>query len=417
MKKKNKKNKKNKKVSKESFFKRMGKNKGFVALAIIGVLLIVFFIADFVQSSELGNESEDIYSVHIVREEDPILFDGTVQAAEIQEEYYDASNGTIAEILVENGQSVEEGTELFTYTNEENQALLDEQNRQYSRLEERRSELVTDLANARNALETANANIAKSNQTIESASEVEVDEMGINPELEEAQNKLMNDQSDKAEAEAEIEGAEMSIRDLDDQMEDAEYEMERVRSDISSTVVAKVAGIVEMSETDVANLRTSEQPILRLMSHDLKIESTVSEYDYDKINVNGPVEIRLMTSDRELNGKISQVSALPVQSSDGATSSRYPFTVIPEDTIQYGFSVQIGVEEGIIYLPQSAVVEEDETMSVYVNNDGIAEKREVEVSEEGHIYVLKSGLKTDEEVILDPVPELLDGDEITVMYD
>lgn len=406
----------NKPSSNRSFLQRVGDKKGLVAIGIIGLLVIGVFVVQFFQSSNVESAAEEMYSVHIVREEDPIIFDGMVEASEVQEEYYDPTKGVIAEVLVEDGQEVEAETELFTYTNEENQELLNEQNRQYSRLEERLSEAETELANAKKALSTANANIEKSDQSVQAPAETE-ESMGMSSEFEAAQTDLMEYEADKAEAEATIESAEMTIRDLDDQLEDIEYEIENLRSEITTTVLADFPGVVELN--NAASLESTEQPVVRLLSNDVKVEATVSEYDYDKIKEDSPVQISLMSSDKQVNGTITQISSLPMQASaEGSTSSRYPFTVQPEEAIQYGFSVQVGFTEGVIYLPQSAVIEEEDgTKIVFVHVDGVVERREVEVREESNFYILDSGVEIDEEVLLDPNPELVDGDEVMVMYD
>ncbi|AEB28841.1 putative efflux permease [Carnobacterium sp. 17-4] len=408
---------KDKKMPNRSFLKRIGERKGLLAVGIIVVLILIFFIVQFFQSSGVQIEAEEMYSVHIVREEDPILFEGMVKASEVHEEYYDPSKGVIAEILVEEGQEVEAETELFTYTNEENQRLLNEQNRQHNRLKERRSEAETELANAKNTLATANANIKKNNQNVQAPVETE-ENLDMNAEFEAAQTDLMEYESDKAEAEAIIESVEVSIRDLNDQMEDIEYEIENLRNAVTTTVTADFSGVVELNNTNAASLESSEQPIIRLLSKDVKVEASVSEYDYNKIKEESLVQISLMSSDKQVNGKINQISSLPMQAdAEGSSSSRYQFTVIPEEPIQYGFSVQVGFSEGVIYLPQSAVIKEDGTKIVFVNVDGIVERREVEVREESNFYILDAGLEIDEELLLDPSPEIADGDEVMVMYD
>lgn len=401
-----------------SFLQRIGDKRALLTTGIIVVIAVIVLIAQFFQQSKNGSESEPSYSVHIVREEDPILFDGKVQAAEVQEEYYDASKGLIAEILVENGQEVEEGTDLFTYRNEENQQLLDEQNRQYNRSAQRYAEAETELANAKKTLATANGNIGESNRQAQAPNEVSEEELVLSPEAEKAQNQLMEAESDKAEAEAAIEGAEMTMDELEIQMEDITYEIEKLKKEISTTIQADFKGVVELSGVDPNKLQSSEQPVVRLMSNNLKIESSVSEYDYNKLSVDSPVDIYLLNSDRELKGKISKIDSLPMQAeAEGSTSSRYHFTVLPEESIQYGFSVQIGYSEGVMYLPQNAVIEEDGKTMVYLNKDSIVEKREVVVSEKSKLYVIESGLEADEEVLINPDPALLDGDEIMVMYD
>lgn len=410
--------KKTKEKINRSFLQRVGDKKGLLTIGIIGIIVIIILITQFFQNSEAEGKEEQAYSVHIVREEDPILFDGKVQAAKVQEEYYDASKGVIAELLVENGQEVEAGTGLFTYTNEENQQLLDEQNHQYSRLEERYAELETELANAKNAVNKANANIEESSRQINLSSENSEAEIVIEPENEEVQTKLMEAESDKVEAEAAIESQEMSLNELEDQMEDITYEIEKLRKGVTTTIQSDFEGVVELNKADPISLQSSEQPVIRLMSHDLKIESSVSEFDYNKLSVDSSVDIYLMNSDRELKGKITKIDSLPMQAAEeGPTSSRYPFSVLPEEAIQYGFSVQIGYSEGVMYLPKNTVIEEENTKFVYVNKEGIVEKREITVSEESNIYIIESGLEIDEEVLLDPDSALTDGDEVMVMYD
>lgn len=406
-------------LPKEPFFKKIGKRKGLVAIGIIVLLSIVFLVIKLVQSSDLVDKKKPTYSVHILRKEDPILFDGIVQASEIQEEYYDASEGTLSEVLIENGQNVEVGTNLFTYTNEENQKLLDEQNRQYSRVEQKHSEVVTNLANAREELKTANANIENNSQAVEPSLDVNLEESDRTKELENSQNKLITYETNKAEAKATIESAEIAIKELNEQKEDIEYEIERLRDNVSNTVQAKIAGVIELEESNTDILKSrSEKPILRLMSHELIIAATVSEYDYNKVKVDGPVQINLMTSNKALNGKISQVGALPLQSGDKETSSRYSFIVVPEEAIQYGFSVQVGIEENLIYLPYSTIIEgEGKKKYVFVNKKGLVVRREVEGTKKGNFFILESGVKIDEEVIIDPDPKLLDGDEVKVNYD
>lgn len=401
-----------------SFLQRIGDKRALLTIGIIVVIAVIILIAQFFQQSQNGSESEPSYSIHIVREEDPILFDGKVQAAEVQEEYYDASKGLIAEILVENGQEVEEGTDLFAYRNEENQQLLDEQNRQYDRSAQRYAEAETELANAKKTLATANGNIEESNRQAQASNEVSEEELMLSPEAEKAQNQLMEAEADKAEAEAAIDGAEMTMDELEIQMEDITYEIEKLKKEISTTIQADFKGVVELSGVDPNKLQSSEQPVVRLMSNNLKIESSVSEYDYYKLSIDSPVDIYLLNSDRELKGKISKIDSLPIQAeAEGSTSSRYHFTVLPEESIQYGFSVQIGYSEGVMYLPQNAVIEEGGKTMVYLNKDGIVEKREVVVSEKSKLYVIESGLEADEEVLINPDPTLLDGDEVMVMYD
>lgn len=399
-----------------SRFKRWGQKKGLVAVGIIALLLVAFGIIRLTQVNSDAQAGE-IYSVHVVREEDPLFFDGEVQPVHMQEEYVTATTGTLSEILVENGQEVEEGTALATYVSEENQQVVDDNNRQYEKLDAKRSEAVTDLYNGQSDLETARANIAERTAAIADYSPADSQDWDRTREFEEDQMMLSVYQGDKAEAEAAIAGAEQAIRDIDEQMADVAYENDKVREDLSQTVSAVISGLVDMKETPVSLLRESEEPILRILSEDVNITATVSEYDYKKIKPDETVQLHLATSDRVLNGTISYVSRLPLSAVEGDNAARYAFTVIPEEVIPYGFTVQVAVEEDAIYLPENAVVEEGETLVVFVHSDGVVERREIEATKEKRFFLLESGLEIEEELILDPQADLTDGQEVTVLYD
>lgn len=394
--------------------------KRLLVLGAVILTLATSVVVHFFQGQGSSAEAEQSYFVHVVRENDPILFDGIVEATEIQEEYVDSSLGVIAEILVEDGQKVEEGAELFSYTNEENQQLLDEQNRMHSRMQQRYSETETELANARQDLSTVEANISEINGQLEQlSSDTGEEELGWTQEVDNLQNNLLEYESDKAAAQASIEGAQATIRELNEQLEDSTAEIERIRTNITTTIESTINGVVELNEVRTTHSVMSEQPLVRIVSSSVEIEATVSEYDYEDMTAGDQVQIHLMNSDRVLDGSISEIGNMPVQSETEASSfSRYPFTVAPAESIHYGFSVQVAFSDGAIYLPDSAVIEEENGETIaFVNQGGTAERREIEVRYENNLLVLESGLELEEEILLDPAPELVGGEEIVVFYD
>lgn len=389
-----------------------------IVLIVISVIAVLFIIVGLFQLSKSSdNRNLAVYSVYQVREADPLLFDGIVQAEQEQIEYFDPSLGVITDIEVEDGEKVEVGDVLFTYKNEENQLMLDEQNRLHSRASNRLSNAETDLTNAQNDLQTAEANISETNRQIDNHTPNEETEFELDQEFESLQSDLVGYEADKAEADASIRNSQIAIQELEEQLEDMVAEIERIRESITTTVKASVSGMVELNDFVTGHPGISEHPILRILSDGIIVEATVSEYDYEKLNIGTSVEVMLLNSDRIINGELTSIDSRPLDLSGEDSSSRYTFFVLPEESIQYGFSVQVSYQEETIHLPNSALVTEEEATYVFVYHEGSVEKREISVQEVRSTVILKEGLSIGEEIVLDPLPELEDQEEIVVVYD
>lgn len=426
--------------------RRITNNK--LLLLICGTILSVVIIFSVVTrlANKDDNESE-IYTIYTIRESEPIVFEGLVEAKSVQEVYMDASLGTISEFFVENFQEVEEGTPLFNYVNEDNQYLLDEQKRVYQRVENRLANTEADLANAQSGLKTIEENIdvtenelknyKDSTQMPEIVSDVldnniekvESEEVELpvsynpllNSEKQTLENKLLEFESEKSELQMEIEASQTTIQEYKEQVEDVTAEVERLQNNIKTTIKSRVNGVIEIDK-DIEDFNdVREGPLALIVSNDVEINSSVSEFDYKNIYEGASVEIRIPNDDQIVDGKITSIDRRP---SNGATtiessndSSRYIFTVNPDEFIQYGYSVLIAIYQNTIKLPKSSVLKENDLSYVYVYKNGIAERKSVEVEEEGDLYRLESGLDIDDEILLDVSKDLEDGEEVMVQYD
>lgn len=426
--------------------RRITNNK--LLLFICGTILSVVIIFSVVTrlANKDDNESE-IYTIYTIRESEPIVFEGLVEAKSVQEVYMDASLGTISEFFVENFQEVEEGTPLFNYVNEDNQYLLDEQKRVYQRVENRLANTEADLANAQSGLKTIEENIdvtenelknyKDSTQMPEIVSDVldnniekvESEEVELpvsynpllNSEKQTLENKLLEFESEKSELQMEIEASQTTIQEYKEQVEDVTAEVERLQNNIKTTIKSRVNGVIEIDK-DIEDFNdVREGPLALIVSNDVEINSSVSEFDYKNIYEGASVEIRIPNDDQIVDGKITSIDRRP---SNGATtiessndSSRYIFTVNPDEFIQYGYSVLIAIYQNTIKLPKSSVLKENDLSYVYVYKNGIAERKSVEVEEEGDLYRLESGLDIDDEILLDVSKDLEDGEEVMVQYD
>lgn len=390
-----------------------------VLLIVLSIFLILIVSLTFLRLSGSGEQQDlAVYSVYQVRATDPLIFDGKVQAEYEQEEYVDPSLGVIAEIAVEDGEVVEKDAVLFTYSNEENQQLLEEQNRQHARLTTRLSEAKTELANAQKAFETAQASISEKNRQIGNHTPQEETEFSFDQELESLETELVAYEADKAEAAISIESTEMNIRELEEQLEDVTAEIERIRTNITTSIEARISGTVELNDSVANRPDFSEEPLIRILSDSVIVEATISEYDYNEINSGDAVNVLLLNSDEVVNGEIISIDSRPLASMNADdSSSRYRFTVMPSESIQYGFSVQVSYQDGTIHVPESALTFEEDETYIFVHEEGVVHRRKVSVRKDGNVYVLEEGLSVDEEIILDPLSELEDGEEVVVIDD
>jgi RND family efflux transporter MFP subunit len=78
--------------------------------------------------------------------------------------------------------------------------------------------------------------------------------------------------------------------------------------------------------------------------------------------------------------------------------------------VRDGANVSTGVADTALYVPPSAVVEQDGSTHVWVvTSESTARKRPVQGQLEGSRYLVRDGLKANEKVIVSPDPKLTDG--------
>jgi HlyD family secretion protein len=396
-------------------YKRKGFWLGVTVVAIVVALVWTSYssLAGESDGENAGLEGEEVYGLFTVRENDPALFEGKVEATTIQEVYFDSSLGKMTDLQVEEGTWVEEGSHLFSYTNQETQTELDGLNLQYARLLSQKEQVDGEIANAKNALDTAKAHIADTNKKIDQhLQNGDVESALYERTLEQLQEELATFENNKMNAEATIESSPQTVREYTNELEDLSAQIEALRGKITTQVNANTNGLIQLNEE---GLRNPEVPYIRIVSEEVKIEATVSEYDYEDFSVGMPVSIRVLNSDRQIEGSVSQIGDMPVEVEvEGSTASRYPFTVIPEESIHYGYSVEVGVASDSLYIPYSVTIDyEDGKATVFVYEEGSVSLREIEAVESGNLLEVVSGLEVGEQLVYDGY-DLEDGQKITV---
>ena len=155
---------------------------------------------------------------------------------------------------------------------------------------------------------------------------------------------------------------------------------------------------------------------------ELEVTAYVNELDAGSIKTGQPVLVKCpVLPEKEFQGEISRVSHAAITSTrQGNEGVSLPVTVrITGDTngLKLGFTVDILIttmkEKDLLAVPVEAIVSENKAKYVYVVKNGAVEKREIVTSLGNELHdVVISGLTDGEEVVLDPPPELKEGQKV-----
>ncbi|ATW23448.1 efflux RND transporter periplasmic adaptor subunit [Candidatus Formimonas warabiya] len=156
----------------------------------------------------------------------------------------------------------------------------------------------------------------------------------------------------------------------------------------------------------------------------LEVTANVNEMDAGSLKKGQPVKIECaVLPEKEFTGEVSRVSNAAITSDNqGNEGVSLPVTVkLTGDTagLKLGFTVDLLIttmkEENLLTIPVEAIVSQEETKMVYVVENGTARKRNIRTALGNELYdVVISGLKEGEEIILNPPPELQDGQKVLV---
>ncbi|GCF94892.1 RND transporter [Enterococcus florum] len=389
---------------------------------IAGILGLLLLIGVFVysQTRTTSKEAESDYQTTVLKKSEPLTFKGVVDASEVREYSNDPTMGKLNTIDVTTGQQVDINTVLMTYTNEE---MTDQANEQSTSLEK------LNLAVA-NAQENLNLAAAKRDKAQTSLNDSEYNYNNTNEHSsEEAAMKKQEYKQEITQYQAELDAAQDGVVQAQQMLESAQVDLragnqslETMRARATKTVTSTTAGIAYVNEKG----RTDNSvPIVQIISSDVTIQGTVTEYDYDRLAANQQVTIKPVTSEEEISGTITQIDQLPespaVASAQGMTGgataasvSNYHFTVKPEKVLQYGYNVQITLPLDEIRLPKNSVVKEEDKRYVFVHRNGKIHKTEVTTEERDGYLVVTDGVKEKDRIVANPDKNLKDGQELAV---
>lgn len=361
---------------------------------IIGfvILLSLFIFLNLWEQKDKSSKAVDVTTLSEKTIDETVIAPGKLIFANQEAIYLDESMGNIAEVFIEEGDTVKEGEELFRY--ESRQLLLEKEQ--------------IELQLESNALQLNS--LRKKHRDIDKQLEKDKD------------SKPLQEEHDQIKLEEQM--AANEYRQTQIQKEQIEEQMKDLV--VKSTVAGKV---VSLDKQIISGVNQVQNPFIYVGSfEELIVEGIISEYDTLKVKEG---QQAIITSDavpeKSWKGEVSTVSYLPVdierfQTVDGEIKGeQYSIEVsIKDDAIDLRPGLQMLIEIEISnssaqVLPLSAVKQDDETDYVFViNHAGEAEKREVQVGIAAGDYIeVIDGVTSSEDVIIDP-HDIKDGMEVTV---
>lgn len=334
-------------------------------------------------------------------------YNGVVEAQDSYNVSVDSSR-TIKQILVEVGDTVEEGQKLVIYDTSD----LDMQVKQ-SQLD--LEGLNNDLESQKKELDTLNQKYAQT-----------------------------TDEDDKFELQTDINTAQNEITQKELDIESKQLEIEKYQTQITdSVVISKQSGIVqEINENGSDDSSSSNAFMVIQQEGDYRIKGTISEQNVWMLTEGEPVLIRSRVDDQTWSGTLQKIDTDNVQKDDddsyyysgsdssSSSSTKYPFYVQLDnsDGLMLGQHVYIEMDEGQeeqkdgLWIFADYVVQDDSGAYIWAANDkNRLEKRYVELGEFDsslNEYEILSGITADDyiawpmEGLYEGVTTVTDSDEV-----
>ncbi|WP_313470272.1 HlyD family efflux transporter periplasmic adaptor subunit [Carnobacterium sp.] len=359
--------------------KKIGIGLGVLLVVVIGGLAAKSL---FFSNEEVTEEVADPYGIDyfVVPGMDQVFVNGTVKPEQSQEFRKEESLGTMGDLQVENGETVEKGTLLYTYENTEVAAQLNDFKNQAARMETQRSNAIykRDLA-------IQNWQKLPEEERTQTLEELKID---------------------------------MSTADLDAEVTELYNNIESLKEQRFKDIVAPFSGKVYIPE-----VKDAESPILKLISDNFYVAGTVNEKDVGKLAAKQTADIKVISNNHTVTGKVNFIDLNPAEEAgDGMGSyggqesmmSSYPVKLSLDtlDGIRNGYHVQaiVNIGEATVNIPTIAIHQEDDQSYVLVNDFGTVVRRVIQLGkEEGENTVVTSGLEAEDQIIVSSQVEIEEG--------
>ncbi|EJT6663079.1 efflux RND transporter periplasmic adaptor subunit [Clostridium perfringens] len=371
------------------------KKKYIIAIVTVVILAGVGVGSYFLKQS-MNKESVATMEIYTVPSTDKVFVNGKIEPEKVENIFLDATKGTVDKVEVENGDVVEKGDTLFTYKNDQVQSQVEQLELQLNSAKSQKEEINKQNAEAKKQLEDLK----------KAGLENQIPQGGQMPNL--GQNA----------------GGEISTGSVDEQIKLLEKQIKALKDKEYYKVTAPIGGKVILVESST----NPTQPYITVESGDYYISGSVNEKDQPKIKEGQEVQITILSTNKNINGKISSVGNTPIdnraslaaqtgaQGGAGGNMSYYEVKITPDsqEDLTNGFHVQasVNLDKKPIEIPKEAILSVDNEEFVFKNVDGKLVKQVITYSpKEGSEdeVIVSSGLNEEDKIVSNPTPNMKEG--------
>lgn len=371
------------------------KKKYIIAIVTVVILAGVGVGSYFLKQS-MNKESVATMEIYTVPSTDKVFVNGKIEPEKVENIFLDATKGTVDKVEVENGDVVEKGDILFTYKNDQVQSQVEQ--------------LELQLNSAKNQKEEINKQNAEAKKQLE-----DLKKAGLENQM--PQGGQMPNLGQNA-------GGEISTGSVDEQIKLLEKQIKALKDKEYYKVTAPIGGKVILAESST----NPTQPYITVESGDYYISGSVNEKDQPKIKEGQEVQITILSTNKNINGKISSVGNTPIdngaslaaqtgaQGGAGGNISYYEVKITPDsqEDLTNGFHVQasVNLDKKPIEIPKEAILSVDNEEFVFKNVDGKLVKQVITYSpKEGSEdeVIVSSGLNEEDKIVSNPTPNMKEG--------
>ncbi len=214
---------------------------------------------------------------------------------------------------------------------------------------------------------------------------------------------------------------------LQSQVELAKQEVAQTKERLDlATFMAQFDGVVTSAEAKQGN-RVLEGKEILVIGDDslLEVTADISEIDAGNLKIGQAVKASSVAlPGKTYLGEIARIGgAAVVQKGTNGETINVPVTINLKEgkgELKIGYSVDLTIqtaeEKDVIALPINAIIERNGTKIVYVINNSALEERTVEIKRGNELFdIAISGLNPDEEVVVNPKPDLKNGQKVKII--
>lgn len=327
--------------------------------------------------------------------------------------------GVVSSVNVELGDTVEEGTILFTIE----QGDISKNVEQAANTVEIAKK---GVAQAENGVNSATTNYELNNERIVNAKlnlerTIKLYEEGAVSKSQLEQAELAASEKSLDAIKTQINQAEISYQQSLNQLRQAEISYEQAKSGLGNTLVkAPMSGVIASLNVKEGQIVTNSQPAATIVDMDkVYIQINVVENLINKLKVGQEVEINIPAAfDEFIPSTISYISLTP-----DTRSQLYPIKIYIENIgkgIRPGMNGEVRLNmdqvDSTIVIKSNAVLDKDDKKIVYVVEENLAVEKEVTVGlDTGDFIEIRTGIIAGEKIIVEGQHYVENGGKVKVV--